>query len=144
LTVEYEFDESDPDARTPLVIWESEERSYADGSPFDPANDYAFGFSSAFFKGPCVFLKASVTYAPRDVECDEKLAFFCQWNGLRCPSGYEQLGHLSDGGRCFSVLSAAVSPSSEQMCDDPDDELRRPALPDSRYYAEQVMTRMAG
>ncbi len=114
------------------------------------------------WKGPCIYLKSTDGFAPRQFECDRELSFMCKWSGeqilsltaaiwkltcgffsgINCPSGYSSLGHISDGISCYSVLPDEVE-LTPTMCDVPDiDELRHPVSPHSAYFTEAIIGEM--
>ena len=75
------FYDTDNDGRTPLTIVESEDKGYASGEAYTDGTDFDFGFNSRTeWTGPCVYLKTSVSYAPRESECDREISYFCRWN----------------------------------------------------------------
>jgi len=83
------------------------------------------------------------SFAARSSDCSGVLSYICEWRGVTCPTNYDQLGHLSDGGSCFSVPNAP-GPQSGEMCAMADvDEQRSLITPSSAFAAEQI-TRLMG
>ena len=80
----YYYVDNDPSLKTPLQKVEDENvKSFADGELFDWTSGFDFEFASfGTWNGPCLYLKASVSYASRDAKCDKELSFFCEWRGI--------------------------------------------------------------
>ena len=66
--------------------------------------------------------------------------FFVLFSANLCPPGYLTLGHASDGRTCHFVdLTVIGEEHSDEMCLSPLDDLRRPTLPTSRYFAQRLV-----
>ncbi|TRY78752.1 hypothetical protein TCAL_06219, partial [Tigriopus californicus] len=139
----YSTYDNDSDFSTPLRIVISQDKSFADNSLYVDGEDYDFAFDGrTHWKGPCLFLKASVGYVTRDTKCRQEAAFFCKWQGLECPPGYWTLGHISDGTRCYSIMNEEKN-LAQDLCDDPKDELRALTLP-KPDLVQRLLSNMRG
>jgi len=56
---DYYYDDSDPEARTPLFMHVSEDKSYADGEEYVEGTSFDFDFSGSW-SDSCINLRASV------------------------------------------------------------------------------------
>ena len=76
-----------PGLRTPLQVETNPyEKAFADGSQFDHAVHYNFGYLVLkTWIGPCLVIKRSRNFEPRDTACTNSNAFFCKWNGREAP-----------------------------------------------------------
>lgn len=65
-----------------LMVTEQEGWTYADGSAYDPENDYKFGYDADYnLVGPCMYLKAGFGYRLLRALCTKMCVFVCKWTG---------------------------------------------------------------
>lgn len=80
---EVKFFDEELKYQQPLQSIQSEEKTYADGSPFTDGKDFDFDIKKTihWWKGPCVFLQARSDYQTFETDqCEGNMKFICKWN----------------------------------------------------------------
>ncbi|TRY78181.1 hypothetical protein TCAL_06224, partial [Tigriopus californicus] len=127
----------DPSMDEPLRLTDGDGKFYSDGTPFEDQTDFSFKMtsSSGHWDGPCVYLRTSVGYRARNALCSREYAFICEWKEPTCPVNYRispELGPRS----CYRTITSP-GPFTANACEDPADELRHLAWPESLKALEK-------
>ena len=139
-------DNQDPEERSLTEVESGEAWSFTDGTPYNSTTGYRYHIPQGNrLNGPCLYLKTNTGYAGREIKCGNRYHYVCRWTPHDCPAGYERLGPLSDGRTCHGVPPRPVRFGGGMCRGDPgDDDLRRPALPDSPSLALALRRQMSG